>query len=663
MSDIIHVLPDIVANQIAAGEVVLQASSVIKELVENAVDAGADHIDIYIVDSGKTLIQVVDNGKGMSEMDARKAFERHATSKISKAEDVFALQTNGFRGEALPSIAAVANVTLRTRMHDKQLGTRVCLEGGAFISQDIDVCPAGTSFSVTNLFFNMPARRAHLVNHTSAEYHNIVHEFERMALVNPHISFAFYNNNTLVHELPSSNILQRIVNLFGKKVYGRLLPVEVDTSLCRITGFVGRPDMARKKGALQYFFVNGRFMRHPFFHKAVCTAFENLIPDGEQVPYFLYFEVDPSTIDVNISPSKTEIIFHNMQAIWPIIISVIKESLGKFNAVPIIDFDPEGRPSDIPVYNAANPQTQSAPEVNYDESFNPFDSSVPSPFGGPTSSPFGGSPSSLLGDSSFGSSSSAAQRLGQAASVFPSGKQSGMQGMGQGAGLGMSEFPSSAPFYKPSVPVQPDDESEVQPQELYDAATLKDMEKSSEYFQYRGQYIFTTVRSGLMIIDQHRAHIRVLYNRYRGILNGQSAATQGLLFPELLQLSASDAVLMENIMDDLHSLGFELSPLGGGSFSVLGLPASLSNSEPLSLLNEIIESVQDTGKSAKEDLQHRLALAMARHAAVSVGELLGKQEMESLVCELFATDAPSYGPDGKTILTILPQSNIDKLFR
>lgn len=636
MSDIIHLLPDTVANQIAAGEVVQQASSVIKELVENAIDAGASHVDIYIVDSGKTLIQVVDDGKGMSETDARMAFERHATSKISKAEDVFNLHTMGFRGEALPSIAAVAHVTLRTRQPEQQLGTKLRIEGGKYVSQERDMCPVGTSFSVSNLFFNIPARRAHLLNHSSAEHHAIMHEFERMALVNPTVSFTFYNNDTMVCDLPASNILQRIVNLFGKKVYSRLLPVEVDTSICKITGFVGRPDMARKKGALQYFFVNGRFMRHPYFHKAVCEAFVDLIPDSEQVPYFLYFDMDPATIDVNIHPSKTEVNFQNKQAIWQIIVSAVKEALGKFNAVPVIDFDTEGSPSEIPVYNAANPPRQSAPEINYDESFNPFSSSqaLASPISSSNSLP------STRGSSYVPSASSLGRSTG--ATLF-----------------GGSEVPhASMPDF------MPEDEQEM-PASLPSAAmeSVKEMEKSSEYYQYRGQYIMLAVRSGLMIIDQHRAHVRVLYNRYRAVMAGQTSATQGLLFPELLQLSASDAILMDSIMDDLHALGFDLSPLGGGTFSVLGMPASLSGVEPVTLLMEIVESVRDTGKSAKDDMQHRLALAMARHAAIPVGEVLSKQEMESLIGDLFATENPSYGPDGKTVLTILPQDNIEKLFR
>lgn len=649
MPDIIHLLPDQVANQIAAGEVVLQASSVIKELVENAVDAGACHIDVRVIDSGKTLIQVIDDGKGMSETDARMAFERHATSKITQAEDVYNLHTMGFRGEALPSIAAVAHVTLRTRQHDQQLGTKICIEGGKVISQEKDMCPAGTSFSVSNLFFNMTARRSHLVNHTSAEYRGITQEFERMALVNPSVSFSFYNNDVLVRELPASNVFQRITNLFGKRLGADLLPVEVKVHLCEICGFVGTPKSARKKGALQYFFVNGRFMRHGFFHKAVCEAFADLIPEGEQVPYFLYFNVDPSTIDVNIHPAKTEIDFHNKTAIWPLIISGIKEALGKFNAVPTIIFDTEGAPEDIPVYNPDTRIRQTEPQVEVDTSFNPFASAL-----------------SMATPTEIASPQRTGGGYAAASPTFAGGQASGMVLPSRNA-----SFPSGADdedFF--GTGHLSDRHAEIPEGDVSHPGhcsgareSLQDMEKSNEYYQYRGQYILTAVRSGLMFIDQHRAHVRVLYNRYRTAMEGQTAATQGLLFPEMLTLSLSDEALMENIMPDLANLGFDLSPLGGGSYSVLGVPSSLGEFPPVSLLKEIVDSVRDSGKSAREDVQHRMALSMARRAALCVGEVLTRQQMEALVGDLFATDAPSYGPDGKTILTIMPQDNIEKLFR
>lgn len=625
MPDIIHLLPDAVANQIAAGEVIQRPASVIKELVENAVDAGATNVDVYVVDAGRTMIQVADNGKGMSETDARLAFERHATSKILKAEDLFSLKTMGFRGEALPSIAAVSQLTLRTRQADKQLGTKIRIEGGNMVSQEVDMCAAGSCFTVCDLFYNLPARRKFLRTNQT-ELNNIVAEFERLALVNPSVSFTFNNNGSLVTSLPESSVLQRISGIFGKKMNAQLLEVDVDTTLCRLKGFVGRPDSSRKKGAHQYFFVNGRYMRHPYFHKAVVEAYSGLIPEGEQVPYFLYFEVDPACIDVNIHPTKTEIKFENEQAIWQIIMAAIKESLGKFNAVPIIDFDVAGQPGDIPVYTGTSVQ-RTMPEVTFDGNFNPFGTSRDA--ARPASS----------------ASSVPSASLASSASTVP------IQAVPTRSMLNQDNF-------LPDVQT-----AEPQQQELYSAESLGQMEKSSDYYQYRGQYIVTAVKSGLMFIDQHRAHARVLYNRYRTMLEGQTTASQGLLFPELLQLPVSDAVIMDSIMDDLRQLGFDLSPLGGGAFSVLGVPASIEGVDPLALLNDIVSSVRDTGRGATEELHHRLALVMARHAALPVGQVLSKQEMETLVADLFATESPNYTPDGKVVLNIIMQENIEKMFR
>lgn len=348
MSDIIRLLPDSVANQIAAGEVIQRPASVIKELMENAVDAGAAHIDVLVTDAGKTTIQVIDDGKGMSATDARLAFERHATSKIREAADLFALSTMGFRGEALASIAAVAQVELRTCLEGEELGTALCIAGSQVESQEKVACPRGSNFQIKNLFFNVPARRKFLKSNQT-ELSNILTEFERIALVNPEVSFTLHHNGTEMLNLPAMPLKQRIMGVFGKKINQELLSVEVDTTMVKVSGFVGRPESSRKKGARQYFFVNGRYMRHPYFHKAVMDAYEQLVPSGEQVSYFLYFEVNPANIDVNIHPTKTEIKFENEQAIWQILSAAIKESLGRFNAVPSIDFDTEGMP-DIPAF-------------------------------------------------------------------------------------------------------------------------------------------------------------------------------------------------------------------------------------------------------------------------------------------------------------------------
>ncbi|MCF0195740.1 MAG: DNA mismatch repair endonuclease MutL, partial [Bacteroidaceae bacterium] len=370
--DIIHLLPDSVANQIAAGEVVQRPSSVIKELMENAVDAGATNIDVVVVDAGRTSIQVIDDGKGMSETDARLAFERHATSKIRQAEDLFTLCTMGFRGEALPSIAAVAQVHLLTRTADREWGTSLTIEGSQIVEQEPCSCPVGANFQVNNLFFNVPARRKFLKSNQT-ELNNLIQEFERIALVNPSVSFSLTSNNTLISKLTTGSLRQRVVSIFGKKLNEQLLSVETESTLVNIVGFVGKPSSSRKKGANQYLFVNGRYMRHPYFHRAVMEAFAHLIPEGEQVPYFLYFTVDPANIDVNIHPTKTEIKFENETAIWQIIVAAIRDTLGRFNAVPPMDFGAEERP-DIPVYNphTFNGTMPKAPSVQVNTNYNPF---------------------------------------------------------------------------------------------------------------------------------------------------------------------------------------------------------------------------------------------------------------------------------------------------
>lgn len=610
--DIIHLLPDSVANQIAAGEVIQRPASVIKELVENAVDAGSTQIDVFVEDAGKTCIQVIDNGKGMTETDARLAFERHATSKIQKAEDLFSLRTMGFRGEALPSIAAVAQVRLTSRTPEHELGTQLYIEGSHVVSQEVCSCPIGSNFEVRNLFFNMPARRKFLKTNQT-ELNNVIQEFEHIVLVNPSVSFSLTHNGSLISKLPSSNQKQRILDVFGKKLNEQLLSVDVETTLVNISGFIGKPESAKKKGAQQYFFVNGRYMRHPYFHKAVQEAFDQLIPAGEQVPYFLYFQVDPANIDVNIHPTKTEIKFENETSIWQIIIAAIRETLGRFNAVPTMDFDTEGKP-DIPVFRQNEPMNVGAPRPVVDVNYNPFR--------GSTSSTSRSTRNAINWDKLY-------------------------------EGLEKSTFPED---------VSPkEDETELE-QDLYqqEEGGLSDI--SSEHFQFKATYIFTAIRSGLMTIDQHRAHIRILYDQYRAQMKGKTVSTQGLLFPEMIQLSASDALLMEGMTDELHKLGFDLSPLGGGSFAINGVPQGLEGINPSELLMEMVASARDDGASIENDIQHKIALTMARRAAIVSGQVLSNQEMEDLINNLFASSNPNYTPNGKAIIAILQQDEIEERF-
>lgn len=653
MADIISVLPDTVANQIAAGEVIQRPASVIKELVENAIDAGASHIDVLVEEAGRTSIQVIDDGKGMSETDARMAFERHATSKIRKADDLFSLHTMGFRGEALPSIVAVAQVTLRTRTDEQELGTSLQIEGGRVLSQEVVACPVGSNFLVQNLFFNVPARRKFLKSNQT-ELNNIVQEFERMALVNPGVSFTFTNNGTLVTTLTSGSVLQRIVGVFGKKLSGQLLSVNVDTTLCRMTGFVGKPESARKKGAYQYFFVNGRYMRHPFFHKAVQEALAGLIPDSEQVPYFLYFDVDPANIDVNIHPTKTEIKFENELAIKQLIIAGIKECLGRYNAVPVIEFDTVDCPKNIPVYNPVDDNLDvKAPDVLVDSSFNPFDTPSRSRQSGRSSRPTEDLSMSETNRQSFPRQTIPSPStiksvvpdflLSDTTPDFPS-------------SLDMELIPKAATS---ELPFAASNGEEA----LYDNDVLSEMEKSTEHYQFQGRYILTSVKSGLMIIDQHRAHVRVLYNRYREQMEGQSVPSQGLLFPELIQMSTSDAVLLGELEDDFRTLGFDVTSLGGGTFSLQGVPSGIDGLNPVKLVTEMVAAVKESSRTVHEDLQHRMALTLARNAAIPAGQVLTSQEMSALLDDLFATSTPNYTPDGKTVLAILPTDNITKLFK
>lgn len=632
MSDIIRLLPDAVANQIAAGEVIQRPASVIKELVENAIDAGATHVDVLVEEAGRTSIQVIDDGKGMSETDARLAFERHATSKIQKADDLFALRTMGFRGEALPSIVAVAQVTLRTRMKDSELGTRLQIEGSRIVSQEVDACPVGSNFLVQNLFFNVPARRKFLKSNQT-ELNNIVQEFERMALVNPTVSFTFSNNGTLVTTLPSTTLLQRIVGVFGKKLGTQLLSVDVDATICKIKGFVGKPETSRKKGVHQFFFVNGRFMRHPFFHRSVLDAFSGLIPESEQVPYFLYFEVAPSDIDVNIHPTKTEIKFENDCAISQILVAGIKESLGKYNAVPVIEFDTEGQPADIPVYNPVSGRSDvKTPVVHVNPNFNPFSSDTSYKSHIPDFLKYPDTPDSPSED----------------LWVDPNSNGASMEQSSPSAGNALGQSVHSV------------DSSE---QSLYSEMTLSEMEKSTEHYQFRGQYILTSVQSGLLLVDQHRAHTRVLYNRYREQMRDRVAPTQGLLFPEIVQLPASDAVVLSEMNDGLQALGFDVTSLGGGAFSIQGVPAGIDGLDPVVLVTDMVVSVRDMGKPVQDELQHRMAMTLARSAAIPAGQILSAKEMSNLLDDLFATDNPNYTPDGKSVLAVLPIENIEKLFK
>lgn len=633
MSDIIHLLPDSVANQIAAGEVVQRPSSVIKELVENSIDAGATQVQVIVEDAGKSLVQVIDNGKGMSETDARLAFERHATSKISEAKDLFALRTMGFRGEALASIAAVAQVELRTRAADKDLGVSIIIEGSRVVDQQPVNCPVGANFAVKNLFFNIPARRKFLKSNQT-ELSNILTEFERIALAHPETSFSLHSGGAVMMNLPTGNFKQRILGVFGKRLEAKLIPVEVKTTLINISGFVGVPSASRRKNAQQFFFVNGRYMRHPYFAKAVQTAYERLIPDGEQVPFFLNLEVAPEKIDVNIHPTKTEIKFEDETPIWQILLAAVREALGKHGVVPSLEFNTEGRP-DIPVFTPGGNDVP-APQIEVNPDYNPFATSP---------SYLSGKGGGVGGSSYTYNNKSAVDRHWQNAyaAAFPDKKETDF---GEMPDLPADQDAPAAQMFQ-SLPTEEQGE----------------MKKSeTDYFQFRGQYIITPVKSGLMLIDQHRAHVRILYDRFMARFADKPSVTQRLLFPQRLTLPPSEAVAFEKMMQDLQSVGFEVSSLGGGDFSVLGTPAGTEGLDASELLQDILQETLDGKSDAADGIRHRIALTLARRAAMPVGEYLSGAEMSALVDQLFSTGTPNFTPDGQTVLVIMAVENIEKLF-
>lgn len=643
MSDIIHLLPDSIANQIAAGEVIQRPASVVKELVENAVDAGASLVQVNIKDAGRTLIQVVDNGKGMSETDARMAFERHATSKISTADDLFALHTMGFRGEALASIVAVAHVDLRTRVRGTELGTHLVLSGSKLDTIEPDACNEGSNFSVKNLFFNVPARRKFLKSNDT-EFRNIISEFERIALVNPQVGMSLYHNDTEIFNLPESGLRQRIINVYGKTLNQKLLSVDAQSSLVTVSGFVGRPDSAKKRGALQFFFVNGRFMKHPYFHKAVMQAYEQLIPQGEQPNYFIYFTLDPSTIDVNIHPTKTEIKFENEQPIWQILMAATREALAKSSAIPTIDFDVEDA-IDIPVYNPVKESSfaKSTPRVQVNSGYNPFEAtSYKKP-------EFDWS--KLYND------------FEEDRSVVRQETEAGDFTEITSPGMALADI-SSIDIPSRGVGVQDNDiPSRVNESIQSDVSSALFKETSIPCYQFKGRYIITSLKSGLAVIDQYRAHVRILFDQYIQNIRQQKGASQQLLFPEIVEFTAAEAAVLPSLLDDMHFIGFELTNLGNNSYAINGLPAGVENLDSVALVRDMVDRAIETGCEVHEEICESLALSLAKAAAIRPGKPLSSEEMDHLLASLFSSPNSNLTPDGKTILSMLTDEELEKRFK
>ena len=591
MIDIIHLLPDSIANQIAAGEVIQRPASVVKELIENSIDAGADAIQLFVKDAGRSLIQVIDNGEGMSETDARMAFERHATSKIQTVDDLFALRTIGFRGEALASIAAVAQVELKTARKEDPAGTLIQVSASQLEKQETIATNPGSIFSVKNLFFNVPARRKFLKSNET-ELRNIITEFERVVLVNPEITFKLQHNDTEIFNLPAASIRQRIVNVFGKRLNTQLLTLHAGTSLVSVSGFIGTPDSGRKKGALQYFFANNRFMRHPYFHKAVVQAFEPFIPSGEMPNYFIYLTVDPASIDVNIHPAKTEIKFENEQAIWLIINSAVKESLAKSDVIPSLEFNREGA-VDMPVY-AQRQAYSETPKISYQPGYNPFTEKK-----------------------------------------HPVDPYKGL------------EKSYEDRQFTPEEPAIPSDWTEERPM----------------FLSFKGKYLVAGLKSGLLIIDQRRAHVRVLYDNYLHQINQKRGISQKLLFPEIISFTPREATIIPYLLEDLAYMGFDLSDLGNNAYSINGIPSGLENTDIIETLQDLTDKVLETGCEIKEEISESLALTLAKKSAIPYGKSLSEEEAGSLIANLFASSGPNYTPDGKCILSVLSEEELEKRFK
>lgn len=664
MSDVIQLLPDAVANQIAAGEVIQRPASVVKELVENSIDAGATRVQVIITDAGKTSIQVIDNGKGMSATDARLSFERHATSKITTAHDLFALTTMGFRGEALASIAAVAQVELRTRMEQDELGTSLYIEGAKYIGQEAVLCPVGANFVVKNLFFNVPARRKFLKS-DQTEFSNIVTEFERIALAHPEISFALSTPENVILDLPIGNFKQRVVNIFGRKIEKKILPVQVQTDLVQIAGFVGTPESSKRKGAQQFFFVNGRFMRHPYFAKALHNAFERFIPEGEQVPFFLQLLIDPAKIDVNIHPTKTEIKFLEEQSIWQILHAAVREALARFNAIPTIDFDNVDKPN-IPVFVKQQGNFPPPPSLGVDPSYNPFheNSQETAPF---------------LAEETTNDKEITlhipqevdSQTIFSAAFAQTKERVQSKQRMGNTAIVAQDEqweqFFAADAFSQDVKPQNQAKAVSVQNdatlyQELSNGEQEGWTQQTQHFLSYRERYLLTVVEEGLLLIDQRRAHVRIRYDEYMKRAKEHKQHSQGLLFPQIIELTTVQTALLQSLEEELNNLGFDLSYLGGGSFSILGVPMGLELQNPVELLQYLLDEISERPTNVREELLSIIALNIAKKTALTAAVVQTVEESRDLVKQLFQTQNPTYTPEGKIIITTLPHSTILKSF-
>ncbi|MCM4168996.1 DNA mismatch repair protein MutL [Arenibacter antarcticus] len=615
MADIIQLLPDHVANQIAAGEVVQRPASVVKELMENAIDAGGSTVKLIVKDGGKTLIQVIDDGVGMSATDARLSFERHATSKIRKAEDLFNLNTNGFRGEALASIAAIAHVEMQTRTEQDEVASHIRIEGSKIIFQEVAVGPKGTSMMVKNLFFNIPARRNFLKS-TQVELRHIIDEFQRVALAHPSIAFHLYNNGSEIFNLPSSNIRQRIVNIFGGKTNEKLVPVQEETQVVTISGFISKPEFAKKSRGEQFFFVNNRFIRSPYLHHAIVAAFDGLIKKESHPGYFLYLTVDPASIDINIHPTKTEIKFDDEHTLYAILRSTVKHSLGQFNVIPALDFE-QDQNLETP-YDYKN-KSAHQPGVIVDAGFNPFKEENWTTGGRPN----------------FQKQST-------------KGWESLYVGM-ESQGNKNHEF-SSVSFESDTITGSIFDDSKI------------GVDSVTTTFQLRRKYIVATIKSGMVVIDQSRAHQRVLYEKFLKNITVKGAISQQLLFPLSLTFSKSDRAIIVEIQENLTTIGFVFEAIGEEEITITGVPLSVPESGVSMILEQLISDYQQDFVVDGFSQTDVLSKTLAKSLAVKTGEMLDSESQLALVNDLFACKESQLSPFNKSIYVTITESDIDKKF-
>ncbi|MBN2273531.1 MAG: DNA mismatch repair endonuclease MutL [Bacteroidales bacterium] len=607
MADIIRLLSESVANQIAAGEVIQRPASVVKELMENAVDAGSKIISVLAKDGGKTLIQVIDNGCGMSDTDARMCFERHATSKIKEAGDLYAIRTLGFRGEAMASIAAVAQVILRTRRQEDETGTQVTIAGSVVESQEVVTCDAGCNFMVKNLYFNTPARRKFLKTN-NAELKHIIHEFQRVALANPQIEFSLTHNDTEIYVLPPANLKQRIIHLFGKSVNQNLTTINTSTSLVKISGYIGKPECAKKKSGEQFFFINNRFMKHPYFHRAIMNAYEKLLPADYLPSYFMFLEADPASIDINIHPTKTEIKFEEEPAVFQILVAAAREALGKFNLVPPIDFNAEQAFEIPPMRKDA---LFNVPPISFNPGYNPFDHEKRSH-----------------------------------EDYHPRFENDVLRHWEK--------------LYHGTDGLSVD--RDIPENEIQQKLDLNRQNTGNRFLQLKNKYILTAVKSGLMIIDQRRAHERILFEKYLQIMAHNHAVAQQTMFPETLELEPSDYLMIKELFNDLHTLGFDIRDFGSNSIVLNGCPADMQNPDPKGLVESILEEFKNKQHDIKINARERLMMSLASAAAVNYGKSLSDAEMQELIDRLFACENPNYSPSGHPVVSIISLEEIERKF-